>query len=85
MKVAAGILLAEEPGFQPASRLSPKKPDAFQTDTQKTSSFYGLTGVFQVYFLAVREHRLLQHPQVLSRRQDFGLSQGQNRRFDLLY
>src|SRR5213593_4424786 len=50
------------------NRLSPKQHAASQMDTQKTISFYGLGGVFQVRFLAVSDHRLLQHPHVVSGR-----------------
>src|SRR5437867_3055755 len=67
------------------NRLSPKQHAASQMDTQKTISFYGLGGVFPVRFLAVSDHRLLQHPHVVSGRHNFGLSPGQNQRFDLLH
>ena len=45
---------------------------------------YGLGGVFQVRFFAVNDHRLLQHSHVVSALHTFGLSPGQNQRFDLL-
>src|SRR6266516_5669162 len=45
-------------------------------DTQETISFYGLGGIFQVRFLAVSDHRLLQYPHLVSGRQNFALSPG---------
>ncbi len=82
--------LADHSSFPTAAgdcrnRLSPRYLSALEVDKKYNTSIYSLRSVFHARFSAVRNHRLLQHPHVVSRRHHFGLAPEQDQRFNFYH
>jgi len=64
--------------------VSPRHLAALELDTKQNTPIYSLRSVFHARFLAIANHRLLQHPPVVSARHHFGLMPEPDQRFDYL-
>ncbi len=67
-----------------SNRVSPRHLAALEVDTKQNTPIYSLRSVFHARFLAIANHRLLQHPPVVSARHHFGLMPEPDQRFDYL-